>query len=480
MSTTTARQYAGVSQRHRPCPCGQAHTAGCVRRDDESAAARCRCPRQHGATCEHRVRPDGKTACSCPWQYVAEIMRAGKRQQSTGSGYASKTAAANARREALDVLTRTPQAAKRGVTLGEHVDDWLAARSEGSRALRPSTAHDYRRYVEMIRESVGATRLRDVDARTLDSFVKHMRKTHPDAPAVQARAFAVLQAAIRWGARRGLVIADPTLTYDARPEFERKRRASLTPEQFMRLHGWLDAQGDRIAPALWLAVATGLRRGELLALSWLDVDTERAVLTVRANAVQVGREIVVGKPKSAAGEGRRVALDAATVEVLGRIQAQQALDAQAWGDDYANAAMLVLTTESGAPIMPEVWTRRLVRLIARYNRERAVHALDAIADADELARLARSRGMGAARLATIRADETLAGDELPRVAWHSLRHLSASIHLSASRGDVFSVSRRLGHANVTTTSTIYGHVIESIQHAQTEAAMRTLTGADVR
>lgn len=145
MSTATARAYAGVSQRHRTCDCGQAHTAGCIRRDDERAADRCRCPREHTATCTHRIRADGKTSCSCPRAFVAEVVRVGKRAQATGSGFASKTAAAKARAEALETLQRTPKAAKRGRTLSEHMDDWMQHRSEGNKALRPSTAHDYRR-----------------------------------------------------------------------------------------------------------------------------------------------------------------------------------------------------------------------------------------------------------------------------------------------------------------------------------------------
>ncbi len=474
MSTPSTRTYAGVSQRHKPCGCGQAHTASCARRDDESAAARCRCPRAHGERCEHRTRADGKAACACPWAFVAEMMRAGKRVQATGSGFPSKTAAARARAEALETLQRAPKAAKRGKTLGDTMDDWLSARSEGSKALRPSTLHDYRRYVEYVRESIGETRLRDVDATTLDVYLRWLRKTHPGADTMHVRAFAILQAALRWAARRGLIAADPTLTYDARPEVASKRRESLQPPQFLRLHSWADANGERLAPLLWVAVMTGMRRGELAALSWLDVDLERGSLTVRANAVQIGREVVVGAPKTTAGDGRRVALDAQTVAVLRGIQAQQQLDAQAWGDDYQNGALLVFTHENGAALMPEVMTRGLPRLIRRYNRERDVHALPD--DAPELAKLATHKGMGAERLARIRADETLDGAALPIVAWHSLRHLSASIHLAASQGDVFSVSRRLGHANVTTTATIYGHEIESVQHAQTEAAARALQG----
>lgn len=472
--SSTLRKYAGVSQRHKPCECEQAHTASCARRHDATAASRCRCPREHGSRCQHRVRADGKTACSCPWAFTAEVYRAGKRQQATGSGFPSKTAAAKARAEALETLSRAPKAAKRGKTLSEHADAWFAARCEGPKALRPSTRHDYERYVAMIRESVGGTHLRDVDVTTLDEFMRWMRKNYPDSPAVQARAFAVLQAAIRWGYRRGLFNIDPTATYDARPEFARKRRQTLQPGEFMRLYRWADGKGDRIAAAMWLAVMTGMRRGELIALRWVDVDMDNAVITVRQNAVLVGGDVVVGTPKTAAGDGRRIALDAGTVEVLRGIQRQQAADAAAWGDDYQNHAMLVLTDERGAPIMPSVWTRRMPRLIARYNTERDIHALPA--DSPELERLAKHRGMGVRRLTHIRFDESLEGEPLPSVAWHSLRHLSASLHLAASRGDVFSVSRRLGHANVTTTTTIYGHEIERIQHEQTEAAARALTG----
>lgn len=160
--------------------------------------------------------------------------------------------------------------------------------------------------------------------------------------------------------------------------------------------------------------------------------------------------------------------------MLRGIQTQQQLDAQAWCDDYRNDAALVFTHENGAALMPEVMTRGLPRLIRRYNRERDVHAL--ADDAPELAKLARHKGRDAARLAQIRSDETLEGAALPVVAWHSLRHLSASIHLAASQGDVFTVSRRLGHANTSTTTRVYGHEIEAIQHAQTEAAARALQG----
>lgn len=200
---------------------------------------------------------------------------------------------------------------------------------------------------------------------------------------------------------------------------------------------------------------TGMRRGDSRGSQWLDVDTEHAVIVVRQNAVQVGNIVHVGDVKTATGEGRRIPLDSGTVAVLQSIHERQERDARSWGSDYPdylNAAALVFTHENGAPYMPEVFTRALPRLIRRYNAEREIHALPD--NSPELARLPKHKGMGAGRLERILGDESLTGKPLPAVTWHSLRHLSTSLHLAASQGDVFSVSRRLGHANVTTTATI--------------------------
>lgn len=100
------------------------------------------------------------------------MYRAGRRHQSTKSGFTSKSVAAKARADALETLTRAPKVAKRSKALSATMDDWYAARCEGTKPLRRSTQHDYRRYLEYVRESVGGTPRRDVDAMTLDEFVR--------------------------------------------------------------------------------------------------------------------------------------------------------------------------------------------------------------------------------------------------------------------------------------------------------------------
>ncbi|MGN7977484.1 tyrosine-type recombinase/integrase [Microbacterium sp. 22195] len=461
MSTTT-RTGGGVSQRHAACDCPRAHTAGC-------SGERCRCPREHSARCTHRIRPDRKTACGCPWAYVASAVRAGKRVQATGSGYKSRSAALRARAEAIETLRKAPAAAKRGDTLSAWLTAWLARRSESSNALRPTSLREYKRLSGIIVEAIGGELLRDVTADTLDDLEKHLHKTMPGKATTHARAFAVLQSALRDAYRRGRIADDPTRRRDP-VRAPKTRRAMLQPEQFARLVDWLSRNGERMAPVLWVAAATGLRRGELAGLRWVDVDLAAGRLVVAQQAVQVGSKVMVGAPKTAAGEGRLVMLDARTIEVLREVAATQALEAAAWGSDYRNDAALVFTAEDGAPLVPDSLTRALPSAIARYNAALRVANLDADQDAEELAGLAKSRGMGARKLAVIRADATLPGAApLPVVTFHSLRHLHASILLASGRG-LAAVQRRLGHSSISISSDLYGHLIESAGRADAEAA----------
>lgn len=460
MSTSSTRTGGGVSQRHAACDCERAHSAGC-------AGSGCRCPRVHGERCAHRERPDGRTACGCPWRFAAGAMRAGKRQQATGSGYTSRTAALRARAEAVETLRRAPLAARRGDTLEQWLSGWLERRTQGSNALRPSTEREYRRLVALVCDVIGGERLRDVTPDTLDTLERHLRKTLPGKQTTHARVFAVLQSALRDAYRRGAIADDPTRRRDA-VRAPKTRRKMLQPEAFARLVEWMDARGDRMAHVFWTAAATGLRRGELAGLRWIDVDLSAGRLVVAQQAVQIGREVVVGAPKTAAGEHRVVMLDGRTIDVLRRVQTQQADDARQWGEDYRNDAALVFTNEDGSPLVPEQLTRALPRAVRRFNSEQRIHALPA--DDAELDRLARHRGMGAARLAQIRLDPTLEGDPLPvGSTFHSLRHLHASMLLASGRG-LQAVQRRLGHSSITVSSDLYGHLVESAAREDAEAA----------
>src|SRR4051812_38180930 len=70
----------------------------------------------------------------------------------------------------------------------------------------------------------------------------------------------------------------------------------LSPEQAKTLIE--AAHGDRLEALYVVAVATGMRQGELLALKWEDVELENAVLRVRRTLTRAGGKYTVGPPKT--------------------------------------------------------------------------------------------------------------------------------------------------------------------------------------
>lgn len=93
------------------------------------------------------------------------------------------------------------------------------------------------------------------------------------------------------------------------------------------------AQDESWGTLVWLVMVTGMRRAELLALRWSDVDLDAGMLTVPRNYVRANRQSIEKDTKT--HQMRRLALDPATVDVLtlpGRVAEQPGwLDAVATG-----------------------------------------------------------------------------------------------------------------------------------------------------
>jgi integrase len=110
-------------------------------------------------------------------------------------------------------------------------------------------------------------------------------------------------------------------------------------------------------PLLGLAVATGARRGELLALRWSDLDLD-------AGTVRIGRSLRRGEhglrfksPKTAAGT-RTVGLGSATVAMLRRLRAEQVERRLAFGPAYHADADLIVCDADGSPLNPDHVSRQ--------------------------------------------------------------------------------------------------------------------------
>jgi integrase len=184
----------------------------------------------------------------------------------------------------------------------------------------------------------------------------------------------------------------------------------LTPAQVQIVLHTLE--GRTIYPILVMALATGMRRGELLALRWKDVNLDGGSVQVEQSLEQTKSGLRFKSPKTKHGR-RSITLPPSAVTVLRDHWKAQQERRLTLGMGKALDNSLVFATWEGKPRSPSSVTKEWSLAIA--------------------------------------------ATKLPRVTLHSLRHTHAS-HLIASGMDVLTISRRLGHGSPTITLAVYGHL----------------------
>lgn len=220
--------------------------------------------------------------------------------------------------------------------------------------------------------------------------------------------YTVLRAALDTAVRDGLLRDNPAVKV-RRPTAQRKEAAHLDAAEAVRL---LDAvRGDRLEALFRLMLATGLRRGEALALHWSDVNLDKQVLRVRWTLSRTSRGLELGEPKTAKSR-RIVPLPRSAVSSLESHRGRQEQERLAAGDSWLDQD-LVFTTEIGTPLEPRNVLRRFEKM-------------------------AREAG-------------------LRRVSLHTLRHTAASLLLAAGTHTKV-VQEHLGHSSYAITADIYSHV----------------------
>ncbi|TAK59369.1 MAG: site-specific integrase, partial [Dehalococcoidia bacterium] len=187
------------------------------------------------------------------------------------------------------------------------------------------------------------------------------------------------------------------------------------------------ARHDRFEALYVLALTTGMRQGELLALRWRDIDLDTCCLNVRGSLQRSTLGLAIGDPKTRKSR-RRIELSAAAVEALSRHQQQQERERLDQGPAWQEQG-LVFANELGRPMEAGNLVRRSFRPLLR-----------------------------------------AAG--LPRIRFHDLRHTAATL-LMGQNVPPKVVSEMLGHSQVGITLDLYSHVTPTMQR-QATAAMDAL------
>jgi integrase len=335
-----------------------------------------------------------------------------KRQKFTGRTRADVVRKMDEARRAL-ANGQTTKVEKR--TVQQYLDDWLANTLPGT--VTTGTEGNYRNVVRLyIVPAIGAKKLATLTPGDVTKMLRDMDAAGKSTN-TQRLARSVLRRALRRAEQDGLLTRNVAALADGVRVGAPEGR-TLTVGQARKL---LKAvKDDRLEAAYVVALTLGLRRGELLGLTWadLDLDAEKPTLTVLRSLKRTpGRGLEVSETKTK-GSRRRIHLPAPTVAALRRHRKRTAAERLVLGPSWPELPLghdLVFRSPVGTAVDPD-------------NFRNATYALT----------------------------KKVLGEK-----WspHELRHSAASL-LIAQGVDLKVVSEVLGHSSIRITADVYGHLLD--------------------
>jgi integrase len=298
---------------------------------------------------------------------------------------------------------------------GAVLDSW-----ESSLDVSPKTAERYLELVRLyIRPHLGGLKVRAITASRLEEFYGDLRagrsvagaEATKLAPRTIGHIHRLVVQALGLAERDKVIEASPA-RHAKRPKIERTEIEILAEEQIRAVLAKL--RGRAMYLIALTGLATGMRRGELLALRWKDVDLDAGKLKVEQSLEQTKSGLRFKAPKTRYGR-RIITLPFSVTAELRLHRKTQAEQRLKLGLGKPADDALVFQRPDGEPLLPNSVTTEWRRLVTSLK--------------------------------------------LPKVSLHSWRHTHAS-QLIASGLDVLTISRRLGHGSPSITLDVYSHLFK--------------------
>jgi integrase len=307
-------------------------------------------------------------------------------------------------------------------TVAEYLRAWLASSTRQS----IKTLERYHQLAEkQIIPHLGGTKIQKLTVESVRLWHRTLLDGGLSSRTV-GHAHRLLKLSLASAVRSG-TLARNVAAVEAPPKFEAKEIEVLNPDQITAVLTGL--KDHSLHPLVSLALATGMRRGELLALQWRDVDLDAGTVRVERAVEETRRAGLRVKPPKTSRGKRTIALPSNAVATLRAHKVQQLQLRLQIGMGRPEPDALVFTTNEGAMLSPDNisnnWTR-----------------------------ICRARG-------------------LPHVTFHALRHTHASV-LIREGVDILTISRRLGHSKASITLDVYGHMIRGADEAAARAIEKAM------
>lgn len=298
--------------------------------------------------------------------------------------------------------------------------EYVLTLKEQRGTIKHTTLTRYRELTKRIYPAVGHIKIANLQAPMLNQFYSDLQGIGLCGKTVKhyhALISVVLAQAVKEGIVPYNVAERATL-----PKLVQKEPNYFQPEQVDAIRDALEQEPLRWKMLVHLFLITGARRGELLGLKWGCVDFEQSRIHICNNVLYTpDRGLYEDTPKTEKSK-RYIVLPAETMDLFRQYRKWQMEERLRLGAYFIDRDF-VFTQDNGEPLHPDSVTNYLTKFSRKYN--------------------------------------------LPHINAHAFRHTMASI-LYYHGVDSVSVSRRLGHAQVSTTANIYAHIIEDADQRNAE------------
>lgn len=349
--------------------------------------------------------------------------RTGKRQQHSETVKGTKKEAEHRLAELIDRIEGNDFVRPERITFGRWLDRWY--QSYVATNTRSRTAASYRDEIRVhIAPALGQIPLSQLTAQHLeDYYVRALSKGRVDGKGGLSTSTVlyhhrIIHKALKHAVRKGILTRNPADMAEP-PRLVRPQMVTLAPRHIPR---FLEAiRKSQFFALFYTAFATGLRLGELLALTWQDIDLEGGFISVTKALTKRSGVLEIREPKTDYSR-RRVDMSASLVRALQEHRRGEQGRGQMLGRPLEETD-LAFCHPVNKPLDGTTVTRNFTRVIKQAG--------------------------------------------LPYLNFHGLRHTHASV-LIANGVDIKTVSARLGHASASFTLDIYGHVLPGNQAAAAE------------
>ena len=300
---------------------------------------------------------------------------------------------------------------KANITLGEFIEQWLGIHKT---TVAPKTSLQYEQLIRSyIKPQIGKIKLRELRLDRVEAHYVALQKSGLSARGVRY-VHSILHKSLNDAIRRGFAAYNATQGAIL-PRLDFKEMVFLDADEVLQF--LITTQKSHYHALYTLAIKTGMRKGELLALKWTDINWQRGTLRVQRQVQRIrGQGLIFRAPKTRAGR-RTIQLGEKTLETL-RKQLEQCDLLRNHAGDCWEEHNLIFPSTAGTPL-------------------------------------------GGSNLSKdFKAQLEKAG--VKKIRFHDLRHTAASLMLNHGV-PVIVVSKILGHSKTSTTLDIYGHIIPVMQ-----------------